>query len=371
MLAIISLLRIFLYTFSMKKRKTSAQRDSGDIDFDFLFDHYDASVLGNNIFGLSFSREESSIVLLPVPWEATVSYGSGTAKGPAAILAASTQLDIFDCELGLFYKSGITMLPESSQVRRWNAQARRHARKVIAKGRADASNRKDADAVNALGAKLNAFVEKETRKILKEGKIPGLIGGDHSISLGAIKACADQYGGIGVLHFDAHVDGRESFEDFEFSHASTMHHVLEDVPQMKKLVQVGVRDYCKGEDALMKRQGKRMEVFFDEDIAGRMFQGETWKKICEDVVGKLPQNVYVSFDIDALDPSLCPHTGTPVPGGLSFQQALLLLKTVAKSGRKIVGFDLVEVAPGPDEWDANVGARVLFKLCGWALESQK
>ncbi len=342
------------------------------IDQDVLFDHYGASARGDGIFGLSCSRNDSKIVLLPVPFEATVSYGAGTAKGPRAILAASTQVDLFDRELGLFYKAGIAMLPESSQVRRWNTEARRHARKVIAKGGADGSNRTDADAVNAIGAKLNAFVEKETRKILKEGKIPGLIGGDHSTPLGAIKACADQHGSIGVLHIDAHSDTRDSFEDFTFSHGSIMRHVMKEVPGVKKLVQVGVRDFCREEMRFLEQSKGRIEVFFDEDTASEQLSGgKTWMQTCSEIVGKLPKKVYISFDIDGLDPALCPHTGTPVPGGLSFHQALLLLKTVAKSGRKIVGFDLVEVAPGPDEWDANVGARLLFKLCGWTLKSQE
>lgn len=341
------------------------------VDRDVLFDHYGASARGSGIFGLSYTREESKIVLLPVPWEATVSYGGGTSNGPSAMLKASTQVDFFDHDLGLFYKAGIFLLPESPEVRKWNDDARKHAVRVLEKGGVVDSNKKDAERVNALGRQLNAYVYEQTKKTLDEGKIPGLVGGEHSTPLGAIKASAEKHGEIGVLQIDAHLDERESFEDFEFSHASIMRHVILEVPGVKKLVQVGIRDFCREEMNFVNDHKGRIEVFFDEDLSAQVYAGTAWAKICTEIVEKLPKKVHISFDIDGLEPALCPHTGTPVPGGLTFNQALLLLKTVVRSGRHIVSFDLVEVAPGEDEWDANVGVRVLFKLCGWTLESQK
>jgi agmatinase len=164
-----------------------------------------------------------------------------------------------------------------------------------------------------------------------------------------------------------------------------MRHVVLEIPQVKQLVQVGIRDFCSEEMAFAEKNKEKIAVFFDEDMAKDQLSGaKTCAKICEEITETLPAKIYISFDIDGLDPSLCPHTGTPVPGGLSWNQMLLLLKTVVKSGRRIVGFDLVEVAPGNNgregklclpstqlEWDANVGARLLFKLCGWALKSQE
>jgi agmatinase len=116
-----------------------------------------------------------------------------------------------------------------------------------------------------------------------------------------------------------------------------------------------------------------MKVYFDEDLNQRKFSGENWSKTASEIVSQLPQNVWVSFDIDGLDPRFCPNTGTPVPGGLDFQEAVYLIAAVVRSGRTIIGFDLNEVAPSPngDEWDANVGARLLYKLCAWTLASQK
>jgi agmatinase len=142
------------------------------------------------------------------------------------------------------------------------------------------------------------------------------------------------------------------------------------VPQVEKLVQVGIRDYCDDEVALARENNKVVQ-FDDYCLSSARFEVKTWAEQCREIVEHLPQNVYVSFDIDGLSADNCPHTGTPVVGGLSFNQALYLLDSVVRSGRRIVGFDLVEVAPseGEDEWDANVGARMLWKMCGLILKS--
>ena len=137
------------------------------------------------------------------------------------------------------------------------------------------------------------------------------------------------------------------------------------------IVQVGIRDFCEEEYERISSSGGRVRTFFDVQLAAARSRGGFGDAIGT-AVQALPESVYVSFDIDGLDPSLCPHTGTPVPGGLSFHEASALLGAVARSGRRIVGFDLNEVAPGDDdEWDANVGARLLYKLIGWTLVSQR
>jgi agmatinase len=164
---------------------------------------------------------------------------------------------------------------------------------------------------------------------------------------------------------------RRAYEGFERSHASIMDNVLKLAPGVAKLVQVGIRDFCEEEvDAIRDARG-RVATTFDVDVAAARMSGAL-PALFERIVAALPTHVYVSFDIDGLDPTLCPHTGTPVPGGLSFHEASLLVGLVARSGRTIVGFDLNEVAPGPegDEWDANVGARLLYKLIGWTLVSR-
>ncbi len=338
------------------------------------FDPNAASLKDSGIYGLPFTPEQAHVVLIPVPWDATTSYRPGTARGPQAILGASRQVDLCDVETGLPYKAGIALVDESSEVRAWNAEARARAEPVIDAGGIIEGSKDLAAAVarvDALGASLNDWVEAQAEAWLERGKLVGVVGGDHSTPFGLIRAVARRHPGLGILHVDAHADLRVAYEGFTWSHASIMHNVLEHVPEVARLVQVGIRDLCEAElDSIAASQG-RVATYFDDELATRRFLGESWVNQCETIVEHLPDEVYVSFDIDGLDPSQCPHTGTPVPGGLTFAQATFLIGAVVRSGRRIVGFDLNEVAPGDhgDEWDANVGARLLYKLIGRSLES--
>jgi agmatinase len=331
------------------------------------FDPDAAGKPGSGIFGLPFSRTESKVIVLPVPFDATTSYGYGTHRGPDAVLRASMQVDLYDRRFGRTYEKGIYLEQASSRIAELSTEGRRLALPLIEKGGAEPG---DADAVariDAAGEEVNEYVYEQTRRILEQKRAPGLLGGDHSTPFGAIRACAEFAGELGILQFDAHMDFREAYEGFRWSHASIMYNVLVGIPQVCKLVQVGIRDFGEGEMDYGIEQGRRVETYFDDAWAAEIAEGgTTFMDLCRRVVGALPPSVYISFDIDALDPGLCPHTGTPVPGGLSFNQVVLLLDVLKQSGRRIVGFDLVEVSPGPDgdEWDANVGARVLYKLCG-------
>ncbi len=345
------------------------------------FDPNAAAAAESGIFGLPFRTEEAELVLLPVPWEVTTSYGAGTAGAPRAILNASKQIDLFDLELGSFYQRGIAMTEESPQVRLWNEEGRKAAAQVIAAGgAADTAELQQAVVtVNRYSALLNDFVYQESKRFLAEGRKIGIVGGDHSTPFGAMRAFLERYPKMGILHFDAHADLRAAFEGFEYSHASIMYNVLTQTP-LTRLVQVGIRDFCQEEFAFIRSHAARVRCFYDAQLAEQKLQGRSWAALCEEIVQELPEEVYVSFDIDGLDPRFCPHTGTPVPGGLDFYEALLLIKMVCQSGRSIIGFDLNEVSLGgrvvagapvaldpAAEWDANVGARLLYKLCGWTL----
>jgi agmatinase len=212
-------------------------------------------------------------------------------------------------------------------------------------------------------------VYEHTKKLMEDGKLVGLLGGDHSTPFGYIKALSEKYTDFGILQIDAHADLRNCYEDFNYSHASIMRNVLAEIPQVSRLVQVGVRDYCDEEWEYIKESNFRVVTYFDRNIKERQFEGESWKSIVNDIVDHLPQNVYISFDIDGLDRKLCPNTGTPVTGGFETEQIFYLFKQVIKSGRKIIGFDLNEVGVSQNEWDENVGARVLYKLSNILLHS--
>lgn len=341
-----------------------------------IFDPNSAASKDSGVFGLPFRLSESALVYLPVPWEVTTSYGGGTSLGPRAILEASRQVDLFDSEVLKPYEAGLYFLRESREVVHWNRAGKEKAKPVIEKG-GDLQSYPELETsvreVNTLGELLNDWVRKETLEIFKSAKIPAIVGGDHSVPFGAIQAAGQHCPQFGILHIDAHSDTRKAYEGFTWSHASIMFNVLKHIPQVSKLVQVGIRDFCEEELDFNHSQGARVKTFFDNQLKDQLFCGASWKTLCESIVHELPSNVWISFDIDGLDPSLCPHTGTPVPGGMDFSQVCYLLRTLALSKRKIIGFDLNEVAPDRhknSEWDANVGARLLYKLSAWTLFSQ-
>jgi agmatinase len=182
--------------------------------------------------------------------------------------------------------------------------------------------------------------------------------------LGYYEALASIHDDFGILHLDAHMDLRIAYEGFTYSHASIMYNALQ-IPQISKIVQVGIRDFCEQEVAVVQQSKGRVLVNTDADMKTENFAGKTWEQQCDAIIATLPQKVCISFDIDGMYSWYCPNTGTPVPGGFSFEQATYLFNKLAASGKEIIGFDLVEVAPGEnDDWDGNVGARMLFHMCG-------
>jgi agmatinase len=222
--------------------------------------------------------------------------------------------------------------------------------------------------VNQGSEQMINWVEAETTKHLNAGKLVGLVGGDHSTPLGFFKSLAKKYPNYGILQVDAHMDLRKAYEGFTYSHASIMYNAMQ-IKSISKLVQVGIRDYCDEENVFANANKKRVSVFTYADVRKSQYDGETWKDICKKIIASLPNNVHVSFDIDGLDPKLCPNTGTPVAGGFEFHEITYLLSELAKSKKKIISFDLNEVSPGKDDWDGNVGARMLFHLCGVLAKS--
>lgn len=333
------------------------------------FDPNSVGILSNNIFGLPFNEEDAKLVLLPVPWEVTVSYSNGTARGPEQIFKASFQVDLLDPDVKDGWKKGFFMREPDKHMLLRSDYLRKEAElyiKFLTEGGDIGDNqflKKTLVDVNTGTKVMNEWVYNQTLALLNKGKLVGLIGGDHSTPLGYYKAIGEKKGDFGILQIDAHCDLRDSYEGFKYSHASIMYNALNEVPQLKKLVQVGIRDYCEEELDFVASNKDRVTTFFDKDIKEAQFEGEQWKDTCDRIIEALPQQVYISFDIDGLDPKLCPHTGTPVPGGFEVAQIFYLFKRLLASGRQLIGFDLNEVSTSHDEWDANVGARVLFKLC--------
>ncbi len=334
--------------------------------------NFDPNSVGNpnnNIFGLPFTEEDARLVILPIPWEVTVSYNAGTARAPDHIFTASLQVDLFDPEYKDAWKQGFFMRSPDKKILMKSDYLRKEAElyiHYISQGEPVENNKfmcKTLKEINQGSLFLNDWVYEQTKALMAKGKLVALLGGDHSTPFGFFKAIADHYDDFGILQIDAHCDLRKAFEGFNYSHASIMYNALEQIPALKKLVQVGIRDYCEEELDYIHQSNGRVVTYFDRDIKHRQYEGETWKNIIDEIINHLPQQVFISFDIDGLDPKLCPHTGTPVQGGFETEQIFYLLHAIHRAGKKIIGFDLNEVGVSPNEWDENVGARVLYKLC--------
>lgn len=344
---------------------------------DQTFDPNGVGIANGNIFGFPVSEDAADIVIIPIPWDATASYGKGTADGPQAILDASTQLDFFHPLLPEAWNTKVFMTDISSEWKQINdkfcLQSVDYIQFLEQGGQLEAESpyREVVDQINAAQVALRENLKERALQLQKQGKIVAVLGGEHSTPLGLIEAIDAAGAPFGVLQIDAHADLRKAYEGFDQSHASIMYNVLERCQNMAQLVQVGIRDVANSEVELIQQSG-RVTTFFDWDIKRRQFEGESWKSIVDTILQALPPRVYISFDIDGLAPSLCPNTGTPVVGGFELEQINYLFFSLVESGRTIIGFDLNEVSPGPSgDWDANVGARALWNLVCATERSRK
>lgn len=339
------------------------------------FDPAAAAAPDSDLFGLPVDPEGARVHVVPVPFDATASYRKGAARGPAAILAASRQVDLFDLAFGRPYEAGIHLCETAPEVVAAQEEATPLAQRVIDVGgriEGDAALQRALARVDALGAAVNDAVRARTDGILARGKLPVILGGDHSVPFGAIEAAAAHHPGLGILHFDAHLDLREAYEGFRWSHASILRNVVERVGGVSHVLHVGIRDLCEEELAYANDHPRRHSLLLDTEWAALRLEGRDLRAEVRERIALLPPEVWISFDVDGLDPTLCPSTGTPVPGGLSWHEAMLWLEELARSGRRVVGLDLNEVSPGQtpagqDSWDAIVGARLLYRLIGCAL----
>jgi agmatinase len=339
------------------------------------FDPNAAGNPNNNIFGLPFKEDDAKLVLVPVPWEVTVSYGAGTARSADHISKASKQVDIFDSYVPDGWRNGYFMRDTDKKLLMKSDYLRKEAElyiDYISKGSLVEDNKfmcKSLKEINEGGILMNNWVYEQTKDLLLQDKLVGIVGGDHSTPLGFYKAQAEKHGHFGILQIDAHCDLRKAYEGFTWSHASIMRNALEGVPDIERLVQVAVRDLCQEEWDYICNSNHRVITYFDEQIKRRLYDGQHWNNIADTIVNHLPQKVHISFDVDGLDPKLCPSTGTPVLGGLQTEEAMYLIRRVIETGRTIIGFDLVEVGIGENGWDSNVGARILWKLCNYLMKS--
>ncbi|MBY0314256.1 MAG: agmatinase family protein [Bdellovibrionales bacterium] len=332
------------------------------------------------IFSLPFTYKNSQLILLPVPWEVTTSYGNGTSYGPKSIYECSSQIDLTHLDAGPVYKRG--MFWEDSQHDAWlklndeyKPQAIRVKESLERGEELSPELKKSVIGINKASDMIHEQVYQASKKILADGKILGTVGGDHSSPLGAIRATSEKHHQeMTVIHIDAHADLRDAYQGYKHSHASIMRNVMEDDLAPQKLIQLGIRDFCQEELDYIQNNPQKVKTYFDRDLNRMMAQGKNWHQVCEDILKNIPtEKIYFSVDIDGFNPTLCPNTGTPVPGGLEFFHMTELIYFLLQKRKKLVGFDLCEVTPDSptdlDCWDGNVGSRVLYNLCCYTLFS--
>ncbi len=270
------------------------------------------------------------VVITPVPFDGTTCYRPGAREGSQAIIAASRNLELYDAELRRSpYTVGIHTL-------------------------------RPVEIINGDAEAMVNRIEQVTGHLLDAGKFVVTLGGDHLTSIGVIRAFAQRHAGMSVLQLDAHADLRDEYEGARYSAATIMRRTLEVCP---RTAQVGIRSLSEPEARLVEE--RKLPLWLASDIHAQNMRGR--REWIEEVVGALSDEVYVTFDIDAFDPSLVPGTGTPEPGGLGWYDAIGLLSAVAQR-KRIIGCDVVELSPLLDDHVSPVvAAKLVYKLIGLAL----
>lgn len=268
--------------------------------------------------------ETAKIVLIPVPYDGTSTWQKGADKGPEAFLEASESLELYDIETGTeVYKEGIYLASPVSELE--------------------------------TPEQMVKSVYATTKSYITKNKFVTLVGGEHSISIGALRAFNECFDNLSILHIDAHADLRPEYLGTRYNHACAVY----EASQEGRLVQVGIRSMDKMEVSIMDKE----KVFF----AHEMLTNEYW---IDDVIDQLSDNVYVTFDLDAFDPSILPSTGTPEPGGMLWYETLTLLQKVFAE-KNVVGFDIVELCPNPTEKSSDfVAAKLYYKMLSYKFSKE-
>lgn len=289
----------------------------------------------NNFLAIDeeFSQySNSKIVILPAPYEHTVSYGGGTIDGPNAIIEASAYVEFYDDEFDreLCFDIGIATL-------------------------------QPLDFFECYDEKMLQKIMTTVDKLLDDDKFVVTLGGEHTISTAPIKSHLKKYPNMSVLHFDAHSDLRDEYQNSKYSHASFAARVCEFLTP-SKLTQVGIRAQCSEEAEFIRKN--KVNTFYASALR-RGIYGDNWQK---QIVDTLSEEIYITFDVDYFDPAIMPSTGTPEPDGFLYSETLDIFREIIKQKKKIIGFDVVELAPIKNLSHPNLtAARLIYKLLNFAF----
>ncbi|MEA3496357.1 MAG: arginase family protein, partial [Bacteroidota bacterium] len=345
-------------TFTPAKRRKSREKKLKTFDADKNGKIFDG------IFGLPFDTEDSELVILPVPWDvASSNHGSSTA--PEEILKASKKISLFREDNSDVWKNGIALHKIPKKWQESSQELIKISRKIKRNNNGSINKQNSSQLielyknVNYSNIILKEWVEDKCNEYLDKKILMGVLGGDHSVAIGFLNSLAKKNKNIGLLQIDAHSSLRQEPEGFDFSHNSFAYQALK-IKEIKNIIQVSTRETTYAENKNSKSElsenGKRLKTYSDNYLKRKLFKGTTWQMLANEIISGLPKNVYLSIDIDALQQWLCPNSEKAVPGGMSFEELVVLISILRDSGKKIIGFDLCGVTPSKtkkDSWDAE------------------
>lgn len=305
----------------------------------------------------------SQIFVYSVPWDVTVTYRSGSHQSPGFIQSSMAQLD--DQHPFSNHPIQLSFLPVNSAIVDLQYEYKPVSSSIIdtLNHQKDLTSRQQqqlAD-VNRASCELNQMVLNDIHPHMSSPII--LCGGEHGVGVGYIESLSKRYDSFSILQIDAHMDCRVQYFGYDYSHASVMTHYANH-SAVSGITQVGIRDYASVETHFQAKSSTPFHVFSDYFLHQQLFQGQSWHVVCQHILGTLSECVFISLDVDGLMAYLCPATGTPVPGGVSYNQLVYLFELVSKT-KHVIGAELVEVnSSSASDWNADVGARLLFLLAG-------
>lgn len=337
----------------------------------------------SSIFWFPYKEEDSKLIIIPVPFAATVSDWDWAEEWPEIVKNQSSLLDFYNDRFPDWYKEWVFMWKISDEIKNLSRETRKIVIKIIShleniEEICDEELIKLTNEVNIASTIMTKFVKNEAKRILELDKIPIVLGWDHSTPLWLIQALWEKYEKFHIIHIDAHADLRHEnwepwYEGFTQSHASIMANVLKTVPSVTHITQIWIRDFSEDEVNVAEKS-KKVTIYTNNTLKDAESNWINWDKICNKILTSIPneqKEIYISFDIDWLEPSLCPDTWTPVPWWLTYDQIRLLLEKLVEVWKKIIGFDLVEVSNwnnnNPINW--KTWAIILKELCMRTLES--
>jgi len=327
--------------------------------------------IGNNLYGLPHSFDNAVLHVHEIPTAITVSGTKGAEDGPAGLAKGSKSIELTSEQ----YRDdawipGMWVNETDPELHDLHKKGRDIFEEMI-DSNLDHVVEYNSRQINEICEKVNNILERDVTNSLKLNRLVAVIGGCHGSIFGGVKAHAKFNESFSILTVDAHLDLRLAYEGVKWSHASIMRNILTEIPQVKHLTSVGIRSTGADERQYVKENKDRISVFYDSVMRLKMdSQEKNWQNMCYDIVDSIPTvDVYISFDHDGLEVSLCPSTGTPVAGGLSMWQAKTLISTLVAMKKRIIGFDLNEMVPTTQN-DRNSAAELFYHMYYCMMVSQ-